>query len=130
MDDVDLNTKTKANRAASAVGGTKIDFGLWLSNYNSALEHWNRSSGELMEKATELSCKMLDFSQGSLHLNLDAWQAFAACRTPEDFMRHQQAFMQKAAQQYFDQASNLVSSTLALVSSAAIPFHEGAATKS
>jgi len=128
MDDVNATPAAKGKRAR-AVGAITPDLGSWLSSYNQALESWTQSGNGLVQKAAELSQEIMDFSQSRLRADLDAWEAITACRNPADFFECQRQFAQKATRDYFDEASKLVSRSLALMSEAAQPLHEERAAK-
>lgn len=128
MDDVSMTSATKAKRQPASPAMTP-DIGAWLSNYNQALASWTQSGNGMMQKAAELSQEIVDFSQNRLRADIAAWEAVAACRNAVDLFECQRQFAQQATRDYFDEASKLVTRTLALMSEATRQVQETPAAK-
>jgi hypothetical protein len=116
----DAATQDKSKQATGG-NGMVPDFRAWVGGYGGSLENWAQSNTDMIKGATEVGQEFMKFSQGRLQAHSDAWKALAACRSPLEIFECQRQFTEKAASQYFDEASKLASRTISVMSSVAAP---------
>lgn len=89
-----------------------------------------RSGASMIENASELAQEMMGFSQSCVEAGMDAWQAFAACRSPADLLECQRQFVERSTARSFEQASKLGARFFSAMSSAAAAFRSAPASGS
>jgi len=88
------------------------------------LENLIESNSIAIKSSFEITQEMLTFSQERLLADIEAWNAFSACRNPGDLPAYQVEFATKAITQYADIASKLANQLISGVCRIAVPIRE------
>ncbi len=87
----------------------------WTEANNHAVEHWTQRSAGVMQGAADLAQEIMTFSQSRFQAGIDAWKELLTCRSPDDFFKCQERFLEKAAGEYLDEVGKLTSQMVGLI---------------
>jgi hypothetical protein len=117
-------TATESSKQMKDTNNPIADANFVMASGSQFLENLIQSNSTAMESSFEITQEMLTFSQQRLLANLEAWNAFSACRNPGDLPVHQVEFATKATTQYADIASKLANRLISGASRIAVPIRE------
>jgi hypothetical protein len=117
-------TATESSKQIEDRNSPIADANFVIAGGSKFLENLTKSNSTVMESSFEITLEMLTFSQERLLANIQAWNAFSACRNPGDLSAYQVEFATKATAQYADIASKLANRLISGVSRIAVPIRE------
>ena len=117
-------TATESSKQMQDRNSPIADMNVVMADGSQFLESLMKSNSTIMKSSFEITQEMLTFSQDRLLANIEAWNAFSACRNPGDLPAYQVEFATKATAQYADIASKLANRLISGVSRIAVPIRE------
>jgi Phasin protein len=117
-------TATESSKQMKDTNSPTADANFVVPGGSQFLENLIKSNSTVMKNSFEITQEMLTFSQERLLANLEAWNAFSACRNPGDLPAYQVEFATKATAQYADITSKLANRLISGVSRIAVPIGE------
>ena len=117
-------TETESSKPMKDRNSPIADANFVMAGGSQFLEDLIKANSIAMKSSFEITQEMLAFSQERLRADIEAWNAFSACRIPGDLPAYQAEFATQAITQYADIASKLANRLISGVSRIALPIRE------